>query len=346
MRQAARKLRDAAVQRVGASALVLTYHRVIDLAFDPQLLAVSPDHFAAQMRLLCERCRVVPLGELMAAVRERRLAPGTVAVTFDDGYADNLENAAPVLAASAVPATVFVSSGCIEAGREFWWDELERLVLGDWPLPDEIALEVPGITFSARVDALADAPADPRWNVLEPDATAREHLYRELNAFLRPLGFSQRADALAQLGAQLHAEPEVRAAHRPLTPAEVAQIDAAPFVEIGAHSRNHDVLALLAPAEQTDAVRSDKAALEALCGRSIETFSYPFGGRSDFSLTTEDIVKDAGFLGACANYPGLVKPWTDPYRLPRHVVRNWDEVTFAARLQEWLGAPAAETGRR
>jgi peptidoglycan/xylan/chitin deacetylase (PgdA/CDA1 family) len=94
-----------------------------------------------------------------------------VILTFDDGYADNLLVAKPHLEAYDVPATVFVSSGFLGGGREFWWDRLERVTVhtGD----DLIALR-------ARVRALPQAALEGEVTRLEseagiPDASPASH---------------------------------------------------------------------------------------------------------------------------------------------------------------------------
>ena len=78
--------------------------------------------FSEQLDVLAEERRVVSLDEL-AVERE----PGTVAITFDDGYRDNATNAAPALAARGLPWTLFASTGHVEDGRPFWWDEVNRV---------------------------------------------------------------------------------------------------------------------------------------------------------------------------------------------------------------------------
>ncbi len=67
------------------NVIVLLYHRVTHLQTDPQLLAVTPEHFADQMRALRQVSQVAPLSQIVDETG--------VAVTFDDGYADNLHEA-------------------------------------------------------------------------------------------------------------------------------------------------------------------------------------------------------------------------------------------------------------
>src|SRR5205085_2421930 len=76
---------------------------------DPFQLCVHPTNFAAQLEVLREVADVVPLTELWRRRAKRRRRP-LVALTFDDGYADNLLNAAPLLERGGLPATVYVSS--------------------------------------------------------------------------------------------------------------------------------------------------------------------------------------------------------------------------------------------
>ena len=110
---------------VTGDAVVLMYHRVDDVERDPWRLAVPPERFAEQLEVLGGAFAPLPLRELVAGLAERRVPRRSVVVTFDDGYRDNLVNAKPLLEAHDVPATVFVTSGYVDSGRDFWWDELE-----------------------------------------------------------------------------------------------------------------------------------------------------------------------------------------------------------------------------
>lgn len=107
-------------------AAVLLYHRVAETAIDSWRMAVAPARFAQHVEMIASRFRTLPLGDLVAAAREQRV-PASVAVTFDDGYRDNLYAAKPPLERNGVPATVFVVSGYVDSGTDFWWDALERL---------------------------------------------------------------------------------------------------------------------------------------------------------------------------------------------------------------------------
>jgi len=303
-------VRDTAIARVGPSAVVLTYHRVADLASDPQLLAVSCANFASQAEVLSKRFRVVPLAELVEGVRSRSLVDGAIAITFDDGYADNLENAAPVLAAHGLPATVFVSSGYLGSDREFWWDDVERIVLAD--------------------------ELGRHWNALEPPSTTAQREYLDLMRVIHNAPAHEREATLSAARERFGIHPEARASHRPMTDDEAARLAAIPGIDIGGHTVDHEVLSALSPERQAETIASDRNALESVTRSAVATFSYPYGQRGDFTRETERMVAEAGYAGAVANYPGLVKTWTDPYRIPRFVVRDWDAPEFARRIDAWF----------
>ena len=95
-----------------AEARIIYYHRIDD---EMHRSCVTPAAFRAQMQLLRDRgYRVVPLADLARGLSGREaFAPKTVAITFDDGFADNHRHAFPALAALGLPATIFVATGAV-----------------------------------------------------------------------------------------------------------------------------------------------------------------------------------------------------------------------------------------
>jgi peptidoglycan/xylan/chitin deacetylase (PgdA/CDA1 family) len=134
-----RRLRTRLTGRWG---MILLYHRVCESPLDPWQLSVTPRHFAQHLEVIRRKWRPMPLGPLVRALREGQRLERAVAVTFDDGYADNLLAAKPLLERYDIPATVFVATGCLEGGWGFWWDELESLLLRAGELPP--TLDLPG----------------------------------------------------------------------------------------------------------------------------------------------------------------------------------------------------------
>jgi peptidoglycan/xylan/chitin deacetylase (PgdA/CDA1 family) len=139
--------------------LVLMYHRVADAAIDPWGLCVSPANFREQMRVLAEMAEPVPLDRLTETLRSGRSAKPVVAVTFDDGYLDNLTAAKPVLDEFDIPATVFIATGLTGTTRPLWWDRLANAVLGTGRMPAKFELRAAGFEFSWQDSRLPDPGA-------------------------------------------------------------------------------------------------------------------------------------------------------------------------------------------
>jgi peptidoglycan/xylan/chitin deacetylase (PgdA/CDA1 family) len=313
-------------QRFGArlrGGLVLLYHRVATLAADPQLLAVTPGRFRAQMELLRSEYVPMPLVELARRSRHGVVPRGAVAVTFDDGYADNLHEAEPILRELGIPATIFVATGHVASGREFWWDELERLMLLDDERPAELSVSHGG-------EEQRHATASPE---------QRGAAYEALHPWLRFGPLERREDVLAQIR-RWAGEPDGgrhRDSHRPLTVEELRELAASPVIEVAPHTRRHPALAHQSLEVQRDEIRGSAAELEGWVGHRAAVFSYPFGGPgADYDNETVAAVRDAGFRLAVANFPARVTPLSSRFAIPRHLVRNWDGSEF----ERWLAAQA------
>jgi peptidoglycan/xylan/chitin deacetylase (PgdA/CDA1 family) len=107
------------------------------------------------------------------------------------------------------------------------------------------------------------------------------------------------------------------------------------LVEIGAHTVTHPVLSDLSEADQRREVRQSRAELEALLGRPVRLFAYPFGQRDHYTAGTVKAVREAGFALACSTLPGCVRRRTSRFALPRFTVLDWDGDEFAKALAGW-----------
>ena len=108
--------------RLRPRAVVLLYHRIAEPETDPHRQAVPPAVFESHLEMLRREYHVKALPDVVGRSYQDR----TVAVSFDDGYADNLTAAAPIAARLGVPITVFVAVQPVLDGRPFPWDEREE----------------------------------------------------------------------------------------------------------------------------------------------------------------------------------------------------------------------------
>lgn len=313
-------------------ARVLLYHRVFSPEIDPQLLCVSPENFDAHMRWLAANCDLVPLGEMFERMQSSKLTGKTVAVTFDDGYVDNLDQAKAILESHRVPATIFVSSGFVESNREMWWDDLERLLLLNANLPDDLILVIGADRF--QWDLRGSVP-DRAWNVGKTPSTGAQEAYHAISWKLRYLNANAREDVLQQIRRQTSASADARPEYRGITAAELKRL-ASTHIEIGGHTIDHVALSSLPRDEQVSQIRADKARIEAMLGTGITAFAYPYGTRAEYDSVTLEAVNAAGYRYACANIPGAVREGVGRLEIPRQIVRNWDPLAFERAMHEWL----------
>jgi len=313
-RRALKIVKNRAAAAMGCPVVVLVYHRVAELPFDPQLLAVTPDNFREQLKILKSSFPVLSLEDDWSAVREP-----SVAITFDDGYADNALAALPILEELGIPAAFFVTTGHVGTLREFWWDQLEDVILGCRRLP---------LSFYLR-----DGKHGRTW----PTATLedRDRLYRELHLLIKKVDADVRDNWLQQLRSWAGRADGGRASHRAMSIEELKLLGGSSLVTVGAHTVSHTPLSVQSPERQHREIVRSKACLEGWLKKDIRFFSYPFGGRQDYTRETVRMVRETGFEKAFSNFSGQWHHWTDPFQIPRQLVRNWDGNTFREKLKRF-----------
>jgi peptidoglycan/xylan/chitin deacetylase (PgdA/CDA1 family) len=319
--------------KISPGALILMYHRVAEVNSDPWSLCVTPKHFTEHLEILRQYGYPLHLQQLAKRLGERQYINRSIVVTFDDGYADNFYHAKPLLEKYDIPATVFVTTGGIDQKHEFWWDELDRLLLQPLTLPDLLQLNINGKTYQWELGeathySQADCQRDRHWRMdREPgeDPTLRHTLYRSLYQLLQFLPTYERSQLLEELGIWANADPVGRSTHRSLSHEEMLALESGGLIEIGAHTVTHPFLSKLPIALQRDEIQHSKNHLEKILGHPVTSFSYPNGS---YITETTSIVQEAGFTCGCSSIVGRVQRHSNFLLLPRVVVEDWDGETF------------------
>lgn len=272
---------------------ILVYHRVARAPQpDTSGMYVSPEDFGEHLGLLRTRYHPMPMAQFLRRWRQGELPHNAVVVTFDDGYADNLTHALPILERFDVPGTFFVTSGYVGGRGEFWWDALERLLQ-------------PTTGMHARIRATLGLPSAPT----DDPAT-----FRACRGRLLALTVERRDALLADWNTAAGFRDPCRETHRVLDEEQLVALAKHPLVEIGAHSVSHPFLPSLCVADQVDEVVRSRTMLEAQTGGPVPYFAYPFGAGDDSS---ESAVQRAGFDCAFTTEWAPVVRGASRWRLPR-----------------------------
>lgn len=288
--------------------VIVCYHRIGHAASEPfyaPLVSASPETFRQQLLNLRKSFEILSLEQALDALAHGGPRTPSALVTFDDGYRDNLDLAAPILQELNIPATLFVTSGFLD-GQLPWWDHvaavvrrspLDRLRL-DHPEPLDVPLP-PGRRDSAVASVIAAYLRAPRPH----DPSLLDHL---------------------QARASFALDPEAAARSLFLSWDDLPLCLSSGF-SLGAHTHTHRRLSTLSPSEQSAELTEPKHRLESRLNRPIDTLAYPFGDPSAFDAQTRQLALSAGYRAAFALRPGLAgRAPLDLLDLPRFNVMPAD----------------------
>lgn len=301
---------------------ILIFHRVLP-APDPLL---PGEVHAAQFDAICgwlrEGFNVLPLDEAVNRLRAHSLPPRALAITFDDGYADNHEVAWPILRRHGLSATFFIATGFLDGGRMFNDSVIEAvrrtaatqldvraLALKDLDVLPVHDLQARRQTIACLLDAVKYEPQPLRDELVGALA--------ERAGVPLPSDLMMRSD-------------QVLALHRG-------------GMQIGAHTRSHPILAKVEDLALRDEIFGGKSDLEALTGSPVTLFAYPNGKPfSDYLANSVSAVREAGFEAAVSTAWGVARPEDDPLQLPRFTPWDRSSERFMFRLLSSLRYPQAQ----
>jgi peptidoglycan/xylan/chitin deacetylase (PgdA/CDA1 family) len=245
------------------------------------------------MRFLAGNRRVVSMSELVAKLEScTRIAPGTVVLTFDDGYLDNLQNAAPILRQYSLPATLYVPTGLVDRAEAQWIDRLYALVVGR--TEDAVELENVGKFNLADPKQNLEFRRAARDVLLASDRPTRERTLEALRRCLQPSSVSPRLT---------------------MNWDEVREWARHPGLDVGVHTVEHIDLASCTNEVADAEIRGSMARAASELGRSPEHFSFPYGRSTP---ETRAMIRAAGLRSAVASGPDpRVRPGGPVNWIPR-----------------------------
>jgi peptidoglycan/xylan/chitin deacetylase (PgdA/CDA1 family) len=310
--------RKASLVRHGA---VLLYHRIASPGTDRWELSVSEKNFSEHLEVIKKYGTCLTLAELHTGLASGVSGERLFAVTFDDGYRDNLTAAMPALKRAGVPATVFVTTGTIGSGREFWWDTLSRVFLETPKLPARLNVR------------LADQPWSRELGI-DPDMQTRLRAMDDFRARLMSLAADDIAQAVSDIAAEAGVDPRGDARDHPMDLDELRLMASSGQVEIGGHTRTHAALTLVPPEVAQREIAEGRRDLREWTGMPVDSFAAPFGMQNK---SVAEAIRAAGFARACLVWTGVVTKWTDPFAIPRIHVPDMNGAAFERLVSSYVG---------
>ena len=292
----------------GRCLRILAYHRVLDIhepsyPFDNELISASVHDFDRQMEHVASHWRVMTFSD--AGEYEKNgegLPERSLIITFDDGYADNYENAFPILEKYGLKAVFFLSTDYIGTNRPFWFERLVYLVKKG--LIDTGSLRLARYADSAGRDLEREGPFSPA----------------DLHSMALRMPNRHRLELLREIEERTPQIPEEDIALvRPLTWDQVREM-AEHGMEIGSHTQSHLILGNSSPEEAARELALSRKIIEDRISRKVSAVSYPIASL-DFAVNpiVLKLVEFAGYRWGVAYTSGSVRDLLRERYMPRRL---------------------------
>lgn len=255
---------------------ILTYHRILPLEaklryFLPDLV-VTPIAFETHCRVLAKNYQVLPISEAVQGFLKNETSDKPLAaITFDDGYRDNVRYGLPILEKTGLSGTFFIISDLVGKEQIPWYDQLGRAlyVLHSSSRWAEAVASIPDMNFQNFQKSVKQyelqAPRTPAGWVTWAKRLGQEERRQWVEEFWKLAGLR---------------ESDIDPDDRIMSADEVKKLAACGH-EIGSHSATHPILSTLSDDELRREVQGSRTTLESLIGERVRSFCYPNGDHDD-----------------------------------------------------------------
>jgi peptidoglycan/xylan/chitin deacetylase (PgdA/CDA1 family) len=301
------------MKRSEGAARIFYYHRVND-DNDPFFSAISTSLFEQQMHYLARHYRVLSMTQLLRHLQAGDSLETVVAITFDDGYADNYHNAFPILQRFGLPATIFLTTGSIDSPQPLWFEQLAEVVKKTTREFIDVEIDVPRrLWMRTQKERLASNEAILHGlRVLED--SERQVRLAEILQYLGPVTTSERRNKM-------------------LTWDQVRRMKEC-GIDFGGHTVNHPFLSRMPLSSATWEISECKRRIEEELQHAVEYFAYPNGRAQDFGETSKELLRSAGYRAAVTTIWGMNYRSTDAMELRRGGPWENSAALFACKL-DW-----------
>lgn len=305
------KLMGSCLSGFGRNAKLSTliYHRVLSEPDPYRTGDVTVKEFQWQMSLLARHFNVLPLDDALHRLQNGNLPPRSICITFDDGYADNSENALPILKKCNLGATFFIATRFLDGG--IMWNDvvIESIKNYQGNQIDLVPIGMtttPVVSIEQRKQLIGDIIDKFKRNHSDERQEKVNRLLEVANVNLPKslMMTNEQVNSLYQSG-----------------------------MLIGSHTISHPILASIDNNRGRIEIENGKKELEKITNSEIRLFAYPNGKPgTDYKREHVNIVKEIGFDGAVSTAWGTTRHCDDLYQIRRFTPWDKEPVRFIFRL--------------
>ena len=291
---------------------ILVYHRVVkdeEIEEDLELgLTVSCSNFEKHIKEIKSKYKICSMDEFVRNLK-KKTNEFMIAITFDDGYKDNLYQALPILTKHEAPASIYVTTRFLNQEVDIWWYEL-----------GEVIQNRTEINFQYK---------EKKFNFLLDNKKRKFLAYQNLMKLFKSLKIDAQNELMEKI---TNTKKRKNYSHICLNSEEILMLEKNPLITISSHGHNHQNLKILSDDEVKYEITKSLEVLENLINRKVKHFAYPFGGKDQVSTREYNVIEDMNFDSAVI---GSVYPIKDCnfFSLPRiYVGKNTCEKTLINHL--------------